>query len=180
MTLLAPLLLAASAFAGPIVFQSTEDQACRRSVDGLVSQIAGVRYTCTSRCSKENLWLGFAAGSGPTAQDAYDALAGRCEAARMSVVNSQLSCKENYWRASFHEDLDKDCPARKAVLEKELTFPRMRCTAKLYGRGDTPYYATVDAANAAAAWVVFSSEAERRDFSFGAFAPGADCGAVPQ
>ena len=151
------------------------ERVCRVELAALVTELHAARWTCTSRCSSSNLWLLFGAASGPNAQAAYDALADTCEARGMHIVDKQVSCLQNYSAASFHEDLDSDCARRTAVVKAELTTPRMRCTAKLYSRGDWPYEASVSVANAAQAWVEFAALADRRDFSFKSFAPASDC-----
>lgn len=154
---------------------SEAERACRREVTSLVSTMYALSYTCAARCSRDNLWLGFTAASGGTAQAAYDAAAASCENARMSIVNKTVSCLNNYWAASYHEDLDADCPKRKAALEAELTTPRMSCTASLADRSAYPLIATVSVSNAAKAYASFAAEASRRDAAFKAFAPASDC-----
>lgn len=155
-----------------------EEKACRKELSVLVETLFSVRYTCTSRCSKDNLWMGFGGASGSTAQKAYDALADMCERSGMHLVNSQLSCIASYSAASFHEDMDADCEARKKIVALELTTPRLRCRAAFSSRNGWPYDGAVDAANADAAWREFAKMADYRGFSFKSFKPASDCAAL--
>jgi hypothetical protein len=174
-----PLLTAEQAQALDAGVQEYKDgekeRACRRDVEALAATLSALSFTCTARCSTEKLWLGFAGASGATAQEAYDKTAAICERGRMHIVNKTVSCLNNYWAASFHEDLDADCPKRRATLEAELSTHRMTCKAVFGDESAFPLEATLSAANASSAYAAFAHVADQRGLAFKRFAPATDC-----
>jgi hypothetical protein len=158
-------------------YQETEEQrACKRDVTALVATLYNNAWTCTARCSRDNLWLGFVGATAGTAQGAYDKAVDACSRGGMALVDKTLSCLNNYWAASYHEELEKDCPKRKATLEAELSYPRMTCTATLGDQSMAPLYATVTTANSALAYAAFADKVSRSSsLAFKSFAPATDC-----